>query len=86
MFVFHFDSSHGWLAVPMHKLKATGFTPSEYSYRSLDNETAYLEEDRDLPGFAKAFKDLTGKGISDDISNQDDGANSFIRKLPRFPK
>lgn len=45
------DPAHAWLKVPLEYVKASGYKPSEYSYRF--GGFAYLEEDCDAPRYLR---------------------------------
>ena len=64
---FYSDGGHGWLEVPTADVEASGYRPSEFSYRhdtytpevkgqvsTLINSHIYLEEDVDIRGFIEA--------------------------------
>ncbi len=64
---FYSDGGHGWLEVPTADVNASGYRPSQYSYRhdtytpevsgqvsTLLNSYTYLEEDCDVRGFIEA--------------------------------
>ena len=50
------DPGHAWLCVPLSAVKASGFIPSNCSFRT--SELAFLEEDCDAPGFLRATNTL----------------------------
>ena len=77
MYNFHEDAGHGWLAVPVEEVKASGIEVSGYSYRK--GNMAYLEEDLDAGLFMDAM-DLT----NNDYNVVYDGDYSPIRSYARY--
>lgn len=80
---FHSDPGHGWLEVPRALAHSLHITPriSQYSYRSHDGDTLYLEEDCDAWLFMNAAKE---QGFTINIVERNSpNADSFIRSLRR---
>jgi len=80
-FNYHTDASHGWLEVSLSECLANGLTPedfSRFSYRS--EETLFLEEDCDMPLFAKAYQKLHGQPIETRDLHNSTGEH-FIQSL-----
>jgi hypothetical protein len=50
-YVYHQDSGHGWLAVPIQELRDLGIAERITSWSYINKETAFLEEDLDLGTF-----------------------------------
>jgi len=50
------DPGHGWLEVPRQLLAKLGIEYDVTSYSYVKGQTAYLEENCDLPLFINAFK------------------------------
>jgi hypothetical protein len=81
---FHSDPGHGWLAVPMADVLASGATISRYSYQSKAGKVAYLEEDCDVGAFIEA---IGGKAVFEARYQTVDkytNGSSRIRNLPYF--
>jgi hypothetical protein len=81
MYVFHEDPGHGWLEVTRQVAANVGLIAedfSRYSYR--DGDTWYLEEDCDLPTFARAFRNKTGQLPHMTVKRVE--SDSRIRGLP----
>jgi hypothetical protein len=56
-FTIESDGGHGWLIVPLPMLAAVGLTTTDFSnYSYVDADCVYLEEDRDLAIFGRAFE------------------------------
>ena len=80
VYTAHNDPGHGWLEVPASLVTALDVHPSEYSYRSRDGGTLYLEEDCDAPTFIRAYEVKYGTvHVVDMYHNRD----CFVRSLPR---
>ena len=90
-FNYHTDASHGWLEVSLSECLANGLTPedfSRFSYRGLffprfsyrSEETLFLEEDCDMPLFAKAYQKLHGQPIETRDLHNSTGEH-FIQSL-----
>jgi len=82
-FNFHEDNGHGWLEVPIAKLKELGIERdiSEYSYMDSAKGVAYLEEDDDMQLFLENCPEA-------ERLNLETVEHSFIRDLEsytRFP-
>ncbi len=60
IFNFHSDPGHGWLAVKKNLLRELNLAGSISNFSYMKGHTAYLEEDRDLSIFFKAFKEKFG--------------------------
>lgn len=75
------DPGHGWLAVPMQWIEALGIVGkiSAFSYRR--NNTAYLEEDGDMPEFIGAAK-RAGFTLFTDYHHTDE--SSPVRSYGRY--
>ena len=56
---FFSDPSHGWLRVKVAELRRLGIADdiSQFSHRSADGLTAYLEEDSDATKFIQAKRE-----------------------------
>ena len=85
-YTFHEDPGHGWLEVPIAKLKELGVVDkiSYFSYQSnfkiADSETAYLEEDCDASIFMDAMKAIGEKVVCEREYRE----HTFIRDLASF--
>jgi hypothetical protein len=93
------DPGHGWLKVPMAKLRELAVLPkiSEYSYRSRDGEFAYLEEDCDMTRFVDALLDFPAElpieerrqryhdWFAREVATVHFDYDAPVRNLPRFP-
>ena len=80
-FTFHTDGGHGWLEVSVSDCLANGLTPKDFSrlsYRS--EETLFLEEDCDLPLFAKAYQKLQGRRLETTLQHSET-RDSNIRNM-----
>lgn len=53
---FYSDPGHGWLAVPRQELIELGILQRISSYSYQRGRTVYLEEDCDLPTYARAIE------------------------------
>ena len=86
------DPGHGWLEVPTADVEASGYVPSQYSYKSnpaimeSPGTFTYLEEDCDVAGYMGAI----GVPLADLVDYLDGVTypvrtdySSFIRELPR---
>jgi hypothetical protein len=80
-YVFHQDSGHGWLEVPVREIRAMGLegriTPCSYVYQ----DKAYLEEDMDAGTFLDMRK-LLSKPIA--IQNNHMDGMCRIRDYPHY--
>ena len=65
---FYEDAGHGWLEVPTADINASGYRPSQFSYRhdtytpemrgrvgTLINSHIFLEQDADIRGYLEAL-------------------------------
>ena len=78
-FKYHWiaDPGHSWLCVPLNEVQASGFKPSEFSFKS--GPYALLEEDCDAPGFLRHTERLTQINTYPTKHIEE-----FNRSLPRF--
>ena len=61
VFNVYCDPGHAWLKVSFSDLRAVGMHPGQFSgYSYLSDDAIFLEEDCDLPAFAKAYVAVTG--------------------------
>jgi len=90
---FYTDGSHGWLKVPLDKIRELGIAKDISSSSYMDEQYAYLEEDVDLTTFFKALgldgdeKREERQKFWDNIGQTDTSTQRseiFIRKLPSF--
>ena len=77
--VFHSDSGHGWLAVPLAAYRLSGFKASACSYYNARSKTVYLEEDSDAPEFKRRCEQ--GQLYKIEITDTLHEECSFIRDL-----
>lgn len=59
-FKFHSDPGHGWLAVKISLIRELGLDYQISAYSYVRGKTAYLEEDRDVGIFIRAFRERFG--------------------------
>jgi hypothetical protein len=80
-YIYHQDSGHGWLEVPVGEIRAMGLekriTPYSYLYR----DKAYLEEDLDAGTFLDIRK-LLPKPVA--IQNNHMDGMCYIRDFPHY--
>lgn len=70
------DPSHGWAAVAVSELKFLGIAEKISGYSYIKGETAFLEEDCDLPIYLDA---LRANGTEFTFSEHHTNGDSFIR-------
>lgn len=75
------DAGHGWLEVPMKLVTSLGIKVTQYSYRSKDGGTAYLEEDVDAPTLLRALK---ARDEAFTVQERHVDGDCFVRNLPPF--
>jgi hypothetical protein len=80
-YVYHQDSGHGWLEVPVREIKAMGLENRITPYSYLDRDKVYLEEDLDAGTFLDIRK-LLPKPV-DFRNNYMDGM-CYIRDFPHY--
>jgi hypothetical protein len=80
-YVFHHDSGHGWLEVPVQEIKAMGFEERITPYSYLDRDKAYLEKNIDSGTFLDIRKLLPKPFI---IKNNYMNGMCPIRDLPHY--
>ena len=93
------DGGHGWLQVPTADVSASGYRPSQYSYRhdtytpevtgqvsTLVSSDTYLEEDCDIAGYMVALG-VAPADVVDVVTHistyRYSQGNCWIRDLPR---
>lgn len=83
-FIFHEDPGHGWLEVPIKKLRELGIVNciSKYSYYHMEGCKAYLEEDCDAPIFVMEHEKQIGPLK---IEYKDHRGHCFVRSLGSYP-
>ncbi len=84
LFKFHTDPGHGWFEVSLQQLQSLELDTADisgYSYRSLDGNTLYLEEDGDAGVFVGRYHDKYGKYPEYKVWYEED---SFVRNLPNI--
>jgi len=81
--IFYSDPSHGWIKVSFDLLNKFNLIDkiSKYSYVSLNNHEAYLEEDCDASLFIESLK---SNNITYNIKENLTDDRSFIRGLRMF--
>lgn len=82
MFQFWYDEGHGWLQVDAKLIRKLGVKVSAYSYYDVDEDTAYLEEDCDMPAFNKAY--IARHGTSPEVTEHYVEGHAWIRDLGRW--
>lgn len=87
--IFWEDPGHGWLQVPMPLVKELQATKqlhiSGYSYRDINGQNAYLEEDCDAGAFIDCFPFLDFRQLmSSGQIERKYRENIFIRELPHW--
>jgi hypothetical protein len=80
-YVYHQDSGHGWIEVPIKEIKAMGLEERITPYSYLFRDKAYLEEDDDASAFLDMRKLLPKPFVLQ--SNYKDGS-CFIRNYPHY--
>lgn len=86
IFKYYQGPSHGWVEVPIEDIRdllTIEDKISKHSYKSIDGETAYLEEDCDFGIFLKEYEKQFSNAIIL-INNYPVNEESFIRKLPHY--
>lgn len=83
------DPGHGWLQVPIPLIKelqaARKLQISGYSYRDINGENAYLEEDCDLGAFVNCFPSVNFRQMFEHGQIERKYAEHiFIRELPHW--
>jgi hypothetical protein len=80
-YVYHQDSGHGWLEVPIREIKAMGLEERITPYSYLHEGKAYLEEDVDAGTFLD-MRNLLPKPVA--IQNNHMDGMCRIRDYPHF--
>jgi len=81
MIRFYSDSGHGWYAVPVASVRASGAKISPYSYT--DGKVVYLEEDCDIGAYLKAAG-ISNEAARNMIVEEPSVDRSFIRELRSY--
>lgn len=85
-FKFHSDAAHGWLAVKKSDLDLLGIRDQISPYSYMKGQTAYLEEDRDMAVFIKAFREVfkNESYVDPIIEELDPKDRSHIRSMDQY--
>lgn len=67
---FYTDGGHGWLKVPLTRLKKLGIAEKITGYSYMLTSNAYLEEDCDLSTYVKVLQEKAGLDPEDSTSDE----------------
>jgi len=81
---FYADAGHGWLKVPISKLKELGIENKISLYSYIKNNNAYLEEDCDVSVFCDAIRESDPLWILNQHITEHQSQYSSIRGYDKY--